>query len=273
MATKNALFVLALSTLLLSASVIEQQENETSMLVPAPALINTDPVTGMEFVPIKGGCYDMGDNFGDGSSDEQPVRQVCVDDFSIGKYAVTQEQWRILTGSNPSFFAGCGAECPVETVSWNDIQDYIRVLNQRSGGTFRLPTEAEWEYAARSGGRKEKFAGTSSESELGDYAWYRSNSNNRPHPVGRKKPNGLGIHDMSGNVWEWTADWYDSDYYKTGPKDNPRGPSAGSLRVLRGGSWNNEPGSLRTSCRYYFLPDYRVNFAGFRLVKTRQPVK
>lgn len=195
----------------------------------------TDPTTGIEMVFAKGGCYQMGDTFGDGNSDEKPVHKVCVDDFYIGRYEVTQGQWKAIMGRNLSYFKDCGDNCPVEQVSWNDIQNFINKLIQKTGKKYRLPTEAEWEYAARSRGKNEKWAGTSNESEIGDYAWYLSNSGSKTHPVGQKKPNGLGLYDMSGNVWEWCSDWYGKNYYGNSPKDNPTGPSGGQFRVLRGG--------------------------------------
>jgi formylglycine-generating enzyme required for sulfatase activity len=205
----------------------------------------------------------MGDTFGDSESHEKPVHEVCVDDFYLGKYEVTQGQWEKVMGNNPSHFKG--RDNPIEQVSWNDVLEYIDRLNNQSGRKYRLPTEAEWEYAARSGGKKEKYAGTSQESELGQYAWYRSNSGEQTHPVGQKKPNGLGLHDMSGNVMEWCADWYDENYYKNSPKDNPRGPSNGSRRVLRGGSWIFNPGSVRAAYRYWYDPATRYLLGGFRL--------
>jgi formylglycine-generating enzyme required for sulfatase activity len=171
----------------------------------------TDPATGMEFVLVKGGCFEMGDIYGDGYKNEKPVHQVCVDDFFMGKLLVTQKQWRAIMGNDPSFFKSCGENCPVEQVSSGDVQDYIRTLNQRSGKNFRLPTEAEWEFAARSGGKKEKWAGTNDQAELGAYAWYSANSGSETHPVGLKKPNGLGLYDMTGNVWEWASDWDDEE--------------------------------------------------------------
>ncbi len=226
----------------------------------------TDPITGMEFVLVRGGCYQMGSPATevDRDDDEGPIHKVCVDDFYIGKYEVTQSQYQKITGSNPSYFKGKNR--PVEKVSWNDAQSYIAKLNNKSGKSYRLPTEAEWEYAARSGGRGEKWAGTNSESSLGNYAWYNSNSGIKTHSVGRKRANGLGLYDMSGNVWEWCSDWYEEDYYKQSPWSNPQGPSTGSYRVFRSGCWSNDKGSLRSASRYRNFPDNRYYYLGFRLV-------
>ena len=140
------------------------------------------------------------------------------------------------------------------------------MLNQKTGKRHRLPTAAEWEYAARSGGKREKWAGTSSERDLADYAWYDKNSGQQTHPVGQKKPNGLGLYDMSGNVWEWCQDWYDKDYYRGGPKDNPNGPDSGNFRVLRGGSWPLNARSARPAYRFFGVPAGRYSNIGFRLV-------
>lgn len=220
----------------------------------------------IEFVFVKGGCYQMGDTFGDGGSDEKPVHEVCVDDFSIGKYEVTQAQWEAVMGNNPSSSKQCGGNCPVEQVSWNDIQEFIRKLSGQTGKAYRLPTEAEWEYAARSGGKSEKFSGGIA---VDNVAWYRSNSGSQTHPVGQKQPNGLGIYDMSGNVWEWCQDWYDDSSYKNSPKDNPQGPSSGSLRVLRGGSWSRYASDSRAAIRGWGSPVSRNIYLGFRLARTR----
>ncbi|MEE8185155.1 MAG: SUMF1/EgtB/PvdO family nonheme iron enzyme, partial [Thermodesulfobacteriota bacterium] len=152
-----------------------------------------------EMVFIKGGCFDMGDTFGEGDGDERPVHSACVDDFYIGRYEVTQKQWITVMDNNPSSFINCD-NCPVENVDYNDVQEFIRRLNRMTGLQYRLPTEAEWEYATRSGGNKEKWAGISSEDKLRDYSWYRSNSGGRTHTVGLKKANGLGLYDMSGNI-------------------------------------------------------------------------
>lgn len=229
----------------------------------AAAAVRVDE--GMVFV--KGGCFQMGDIFGDGEINEVPVHKVCVDDFYMGKYEITQRQWTEIMGSNPSHFAGCD-ECPVEDVSWENAQEYITRLNQKTGRKYRLPTEAEWEYAARSGGKREKFAGTNKATELGGYAWYEENSSSKTNPVGQKKPNGLGLYDMSGNVFEWVQDWYDREYYKNSPVDNPAGPSGGRHRVIRGGSWVNDMEKLRVHARDWNWPanaDAHLHFTGFRL--------
>jgi len=224
----------------------------------------TDPTTGMEFVAVKRGCFQMGSN--SGANDEKPVHEVCVDDFYIGKYEVTQDQYQKITGSNPSNFKGNNR--PVEQVSWNDTQDYLSKLNSRSGKHYRLPTEAEWEYAARSGGKDETYAGGN---DVDAVAWYRGNSggflsSRQTHPVGKKQPNGLGLYDMSGNVWEWTGDWYADDYYAKSPRNNPQGPSKGANRVNRGGSWGNGATYVRPANRIRFRPGNRNYYLGFRLV-------
>ncbi len=231
-----------------------------------------DPTTGMEFVFVKGGCFQMGDTFGDGDKDEKPVHEVCVSDLYLGIYEVTQAQWERVMGSNPSHFKR-GGNYPVEQVSWNDVYKYIERLNLQSGRKYGLHKEAEWEYAARSGGKKEKYAGTSQERELDQYAWYKNNSGNRTHPVGQKNPNGLGLYDMSGNVWEWCSDSYDENYYKISPKDNPRGPFVDPderkriLRTLRGGAWYDSPGRVRAALRSNDEPaaKYPIVGVGFRL--------
>ena len=206
-------------------------------------------------VHVEGGCYDMGDTFGDGSSDELPLHTVCLQDFDIGAYEVTQGQWREIMKSSPSNFDSCGDDCPVEEVSWYEAQEFIKKLNARTGKEYRLPTEAEWEFAARSGGKHEKWSGTSKEQELGMYAWYVVNAGNSVHPVGRKKPNGLGIYDMSGNVWEWVQDVYaPTAYALQGKKDRTRTGS-----VTRGGGWKAEAMDLRSSNRFYAHPAHRYN--------------
>jgi len=218
-----------------------------------------------EFVLVKGGCYRMGDTFGVGRPDELPVHEVCADDFYLGKYEVTQGQWQGVMGYNPAYHKN-GDEYPVEQVSWNDVQGFIQKLNDKTGQFYRLPTEAEWEYAARSGGKPEKYSGGGSVDAV---AWYRSTSGGKTHPVGTKAPNGLGIHDMSGNVWEWVQDWYGSGYYGGSPRHNPKGPSSGTHRVARGGGWSAEAESCGSTDREYLIPAGGNNYMGFRLVRTR----
>jgi formylglycine-generating enzyme required for sulfatase activity len=223
----------------------------------------------MEFVFVKGGCFQMGDTFGNGISNEKPAHEVCVNDYYIGKYVVTQGQWKKVMRNNPSHFRNCGDNCPVEHVSWDDTQLFVLFLNQRTGKTYRLLTEAEWEYAARSGGKNEKWAGTSSESELGDYAWYRANSGGQTHPVGQKKPNGLDIYDMSGNVGEWVEDTYSKTAYSSHSSNNPIYAGSGAYdRVLRGGGWRENPDYVRTAGRYYSCQFCWGDFIGFRLART-----
>ena len=221
----------------------------------------TDSTTGMTLLKVTGGTFTMGDTFGDGNYDEKPTHQVTVSDFYIGKYEVTQTEWVKVMGSNPSYFTACGTSCPVEQVSWNDIQTFISKLNTASGKNYRLPTEAEWEYAARSGGKSEKYSGSS---DINAVAWYSSNSGSTTHPVGQKQANGLGLYDMSGNVWEWVSDWYGT--YSSSAQTNPTGATSGSYRVFRGGSWYIGATSARASYRAYYPPAFRTYAVGFRLL-------
>ncbi len=220
----------------------------------------TDPETGMEFVRVPGGCYQMGSN--SGYSDEKPVHQVCLDGFWMAKTEVTQGQWSAIMGGNPSKNKS-GNNYPVEKVSWNDARDFIQKLNQRSGKIFSLPTEAQWEYAARSGGKDETYSGSNS---IDSVAWYEANSGKKTHSVGTKSPNGLGIYDMTGNVWEWCEDVYDKSAYSKHLKNNPVSTSGSSYRVLRGGSWSHDPWGCRAAARGWRAPSFRCSYGGFRLV-------
>jgi formylglycine-generating enzyme required for sulfatase activity len=219
----------------------------------------------MEFIFIRGDCFQMGSN--DGDSDERPVHKACVRHFFMGKYEVTQGQWKRVMGYNPSRFKKCGDDCPVEQVSWKDAQKFIRKLNQMEGtDKYRLPSEAEWEYACRAGSTT-RFSFGDNESSLSEYAWYSNNSGTRTHPVGQKKPNAWGLYDMHGNVWEWCQDWY-GNYYG-GDVNNPNGPSSGNNRVFRGGSWDYGPGGLRSAFRLSTAPDdsdYDLGL-GFRVAR------
>ncbi len=251
---------------------------ETRLEPPSTTTISTrrewkDPTTGMEFIWVEGGTYQMGCGpwTGDCQSNESPEHEVTVSGFWIGKYAVTQGQWQKVMGNNPSSFKK-GDNYPVETVSWDDAKEFIRKLNGKSGNTFRLPSEAEWEYAARSGGRAEKYAGGS---DIDAVAWYRANSRKSTHPVGTKSPNGLGLYDMSGNVWQWCEDIYNAEAYKTHQRNNPMSNSGGSSRVLRGGSWFREATMVRCAYRGQWEPASHGfgghmggSGLGLRLVKT-----
>ena len=189
------------------------------------------------------------------------VLPLQVSDFHIGRYPVTQAQWSEVMGTNPSKFENCD-DCPVESVSWLEVQDFISKLNSLTGKTYRLPTEAEWEYAARGGNQSNDYLYSGS-NNIDAVGWYYKNSGSRTHPVGKKDPNELGLYDMSGNVWEWCWDWL-GDYPENSEKDYA-GPSKGSYRVLRGGSWYSFPLSCRVAYRFSVAPGVRRSDLGFRL--------
>ncbi len=223
----------------------------------------------MEFVFVKGGRYEMGDTFGEGGDNEKPVHEVSVGDFWMGKYEVTQGEWQMVMDYNPAKFKK-GDDYPVESVRWTDIKEFIKKLNKETGKKFRLPTEAEWEYAARSGGKKERFAGTSEEDLLDQYANYGKNRG-ATTPVGSYEPNGLGLHDMSGNVYECVQDVYDKKAYsKHAPEDPITNKSFDTDRVFRGGSWHSKPNRVRCAYRLHWSPSSRFmgSHRGFRLVRT-----
>ncbi len=213
-----------------------------------------------ELVFVEGGTFQMGSSSGE--SDEKPVHSVTLSAFNIGKYEVTQAQWKAVMGSNPSYFSGCD-NCPVENVSWNDVQEFILKLNAQTGKNYRLPTEAEWEYAAR-GGKQSRGYTYSGSNDLGSVAWYSDNSGSKTHAVGGKQANELGIYDMSGNVWEWCSDWYGN--YNSYSETNPAGASSGQYRVLRGGSWFNNANFCRTAFRAWARSGLQAHNYGFRLV-------
>jgi formylglycine-generating enzyme required for sulfatase activity len=217
----------------------------------------------IEMILVHGGIFTMGCTGEQGSDcidDEKPAHQVTVRDFYIGKYEVTQAQWKAITGSNPSHFKG--DRLPVELVRWDDIQEFIRKLNAKTGKNYRLPTEAEWEYAARGGtqSRGYKYSGSNT---VGAVAWYWDNSGEATHAVGTKQPNELGIYDMSGNVGEWCSDW--GGDYPSSAQTDPAGPSSGSFRVGRGGSGGDDAQDVRVSRRNNYMLDSRYIDLGFRL--------
>lgn len=221
-------------------------------------------VNGVTFtmISVQGGTFQMGATSEQQNPDDdgKPVHTVTLSDYSIGETEVTQELWMAVMGSNPSYFSG--TNLPVEFVSWNYCQDFIKKLNGLTGANFRLPTEAEWEYAARGGNksRQTQYAGSNNIDEV---AWYINNSGSKTHAVKTKQPNELGLYDMSGNVWEWCQDWYGS--YSNSSQTNPKGPSSGSDRVRRGGSWGSLARTCRTAIRFYDTPTYRSSHLGLRL--------
>ena len=223
---------------------------------------------GMEFVHVQPGKFKMGSpsNESGRDGDEKQHRVKLTQGFYMQMTEVTQGQWKAIMGNNPSSFKECGYSCPVENVSWNEVQDFIRKLNQREGrDRYRLPTETEWEYAARAGSRT-RFSFGDDDGSPGEYAWYHGNSGNETHPVGQKRPNAWGIYDMHGNVLEWCQDWYDS--YPSRSVTDPTGPPNGSLRVVRGGSWYDDSWDLRSANRGLEHPGNRFLNVGFRLLKT-----
>jgi len=218
-----------------------------------------------DMVFVQGGTFTMGctaEQKNDCNRDETPTQEVTLNDFYIGKYEVTQAQWRLVMGNDPSSFKG--DNLPVQGVRWTDVQEFINKLNQITDGNYHLPTEAEWEYAARGGNQSRgyKYSGSN---DIEEVAWYENNSDSVVHPVGAKKANELGIHDMSGNVYEWVYDWYGE--YSGGRLTNPLGPLSGSNRPLRGGSYSNNDRNAPVSNRYSATPDNRYNNVGFRLAR------
>jgi formylglycine-generating enzyme required for sulfatase activity len=254
---------------------------------------HTVPIPFMEFVRVPSGCFQMGNGFADAYHIERPVHEVCVNDFSISKFDITVgafKQFVYDTGYRTEAENGDGCyiyngkawrkdntgnwrspgflqedDHPAVCVSWNDAVAYAKWLSGRSGRRYRLPTEAEWEYAARSGGRREKYAGGD---DVDAVAWHSGNSGNLTHSVGKKLPNEIGLYDMSGNVWQWTGDFYAAWYYRDSPRNNPEGPQSGTNRVFRGGSWFYDARGARASYRDFSHPEYRSSYLGFRLVHT-----
>ena len=273
-----------------------QESGQDQACSPASGGVRDTAVfDGIEFVGIPPGDFLMGSITQHGfDDDEQPVTQVRISKgFYLGKYEVTQDQWQAVMGSNPSFFKNCGDRCPVEHVSWEDVQEFIRKLNAKSeGARYRLPTEAEWEYAARAETTTDTYAGDIEIRGphhvpiLDGIAWYGGNSGVKyaggydclkwvekqyrsercgSHPVGRKVPNGFGLHDMLGNVWEWVGDWY--GFYPGGAVTDPVGPPSGLRRVFRGGSWIGNSWYYYSSSRGKNSPGFRGGSVGFRLLR------
>ncbi len=224
-----------------------------------------------------GGTFWMGspESEEDRYSNETRHQVTLTEGYWLGKYEITQGQWQAVMDNNPSRFKDQGLNAPVETVSWEDVQEFLKKLNKLeedagrlpAGYQYALPTEAQWEYACRAGTETAYSFGDSSQ-RLGEYAWYSKNSGSlfskKTHPVGQKLPNPWGLNDMHGNVWEWCEVWYESDY-PTGPVTNPDGPASGDVRVMRGGSWLNFALDCRSALRDRSTPSYRDDHVGFRL--------
>lgn len=225
-----------------------------------PKAPKVSPLASGSMILIKGDCFQMGDFTKNGDTDERPVHRVCLKDFWMDTKEVTQESYEKATGNDPSRIRG--ANKPVTNVTWQQAMGFCRKLGKR------LPTEAEWEYAAREGGKKMQWAGTRDTKNLTDYAWHGEGYDEGPHAAGLKKPNALGLYDMSGNVWEMVADRYHSHYYANSPEKAPQGPQTGNIRVMRGGAWFTRPVSqLRTTVRYITRENNTDNSIGFRCAK------
>ena len=254
--------------MMLPVLIFAQQQPQNSLTI-------TVKDVSFKMLRVQDGTFTMGctseqeSNCDDG---EKPAHKVMLSTYYIGETEVTQELWKAVMGSNPSYFIG--DNLPVENVSWNDCQEFIRKLNQLTGKTFRLPTEAEWEYAAR-GGNKSRGYKYSGSDTIGDVAWYTTRYTTDPNlddietkPVKTKSPNELGLYDMSGNVWEWCQDWFGN--YSSSAQTNPTGPSSGTSRVLRGGSWISLAWYCRVSNRRNNGPDFRNLNIGVRLALVGQ---
>ncbi|MDX1908079.1 MAG: formylglycine-generating enzyme family protein [Bacteroidia bacterium] len=213
-------------------------------------------------VQVPGGTFSMGTKTGD--EDARPVHAVTLEPFELSETEVTQAQWQALMPHNPSHFVGCDA-CPVENVSWEDIREYITRLNARTGHTYRLPTEAEWEYAAGGQATRTDWAGTHERRQLRRYAWTNDNADHKTHPVRQLQPNDLSLYDMSGNVWEWCSDRY--GVYTATPQVAPKGASTHPDHVIRGGSWYHPPSSSMVTNRYHLPASSRLDNLGFRLAR------
>lgn len=215
-------------------------------------------------VKVEGGSFNMGANDSYSSSDEAPVHSVSLSNFRINKFTVTRKQWRTLMGTDPGWndIYGTGDDLPATHLTYDDCNNFIEKLNRLTGLTFRLPTEAEWEYAARGGAQSHGYRYSGSDNS-GDVAWYQGNAGNILHRQGILQPNELGLYDMSGNIWEWCSDWYAG--YSADAQTDPTGPYTGSRRVVRGGSFSYEDSYSRVTQRNSLLPDYRSFVTGFRL--------
>jgi len=257
-------FFVSVLLVLMAAFVVSCSSSDNEVETKATGKRSYD----IDMVYVKGGSFTMG-NTGEHDSvfysRETPAHTVTLNDFYICKFEVTQGLWKEVMGSSPSYFTD-DDNLPVEQVSWDDCQTFIQRLNDSTGKNYRLPTEAEWEYAAL-GGSESKGYKYSGSDNIDDVAWYWENSEETTHSVGTKQPNELGIYDMSGNVWEWCSDLYDT--YSSGSQNNPMGAEAGTNHVLRGGSWRNDANYCRVRNRFCDMPDAEYFNCGIRLVLSK----
>ncbi|MFQ5736419.1 MAG: formylglycine-generating enzyme family protein [Thermodesulfobacteriota bacterium] len=240
---------------------------------PAERIVKPEDLPPIKMVYIKGGCFKMGDWTNEGDDDERPAHEVCVSDYYMQDTEVTQELFEAVFGGLPAVFYDKklpgvrDPKKPVTFLSYHEVVNFVNRLNKITDGYYRIPTEAEWEYAARSGGRQEEWPGLNNEAEIKDYAFFEDNSDDTLQKVRMKKPNGLGLYDMAGNVWEWCEDYFDFDYYQNSPKKDPYGVDFSMYRSVRGGSFADPPFKLRTTYRYALEPTRRYLHVGFRLAE------
>jgi len=262
----RALATLALAALCLLGSAYAQDSKPR----PFAVLELRSEADLFAMVVVPAGSFVMGS---DSNTDEKPPHRVYLRSFLLGKTEVTQAQWVAIMGSNPSRYSACGTDCPVDSVSWDDAKDFAQRLSQKTGKQYRLPSEAEWEYAARAGSNT-RWSFGDNENQLGDHAWYQANSKvwfgeNKSQRVALKRPNGFGLFDMHGNVLEWVEDCWHGNY-SGAPADGIGWTTAcsGGYRVLRGGSWLSGPAGLRSAYRFRYTPDNRGSYNGLRLART-----
>ncbi|MGC4073314.1 MAG: formylglycine-generating enzyme family protein [Nibricoccus sp.] len=257
------LFLIVL-TLALRGQTGEAEKAALQSPLPATQTLDLGDGVTMNFALIPRGTFWMGSNEEAGDGDESPEHKVGISQpFYLGTCEVTQAQWEKIMGANPSRFRG--ELLPVDTVSWNDAQRFLAALSKKTGRTCMLPTEAQWEYACRAGTRAPWSFGAQP-GAAADFAWGAENAEGATHPVGLKKPNPWGLHDMHGNVWEWCADWYEKHTYSKTADVDPKGPVSGDGRILRGGAWGDEPDGMRSAVRNCNGPDGANHGIGLRVL-------
>ena len=235
-----------------------------SVVAPAPERLRGDELLkrlGVQFVRIPGGEFEMGAQ--EEAEAGNPPHRVRVRPFDLSRHEITQAQWELVMGTNPSKFKDC-PDCPAEQVSWHMAREFLEKVAELTGERWRLPTEAEWEFAAGEGAAHRRWAGTDDVAEIGEYAWFRPNAGMRTHPVGQKRPNAFGLYDMNGNVYEWCEDWLSLLAPGEGPVENPAGPAKGQYKILRGGSYGLVPHYQRTCYREWAVPERGYDDNGLR---------